>query len=121
MTTPVKGRSLTARPRVVGATPPPQQQPRPQVQTVTPPRISWIKRFFRWQWAFHARHTFTWWLIVIGICLFSVRILVDAIATWGPFRAYFAFFVIFWGSCIGMLPIVAIYRSGQNIIEDIFK
>jgi hypothetical protein len=80
-----------------------------------------IKRFKAWQSAQHRKHPFTWWCVVIALSLLSFRALYGAVMTWPVFRGYFLCFAIFWGTCIGMLPITAIFRSGQNITEDIFK
>jgi hypothetical protein len=126
MTTPFKAKSLTTTPRpevpvVQYSTPAPPPPPIYPSSPPAPPRgpSPW-RRFSRWVAGARGSHPWLWWSSVIALCLISLRILFAAMATWPDFKAYVICFGVFWLSCIGMLPITAIYRTGINVTKEIF-
>lgn len=118
MTTPVRGKSLTTTPR--GEVPVPAPPPPPIVPPAPKPSKSYWRRFKRWQGINRHIHPWIWWCSVIAICLISLRILIGAMATWPVFRGYIIVLGVFWFTCIGMLPITAIARTGINVTKEIF-
>jgi hypothetical protein len=128
MTTPVRGRSLTTTPRPVVQMAAPPVTPAPSTPTPPPPPIipptpkgpSGWKRFRRWVMGARGPHPWLWWSSVIAICLISLRVLFAAMGEWPVFKGYVICFGIFWFTCIGMLPITAIYRTGINVTKEIF-
>lgn len=117
MTTPVRAKSLTTKPRgqvPMAAPPPPLPPPAPKL------RKHYLRRFRTWQRIQRYAHPFAWWVALIVITLISLRILIGAMATWPVFRGYLIVLGVFWFTCIGMLPITAIARTGINVTKEIF-
>lgn len=116
MTTPVRAKSLTTTPRgeVPTPAPPPAPLPAPKV------RKHYLRRLIDWQSDNRILHPFCWWVAVIALTLISLRILIGAMATWPVFKGYVIAFGVFWFTCIGMLPITAIARTGINVTKEIF-
>lgn len=115
MTTPVRGKSLTTTPRGEPmAAPPPAPLPAPKV------RKHYLRRLILWQGIQRYAHPFCWWVAVIALTLISLRILIGAMAAWPVFKGYVICFGVFWFTCIGMLPITAIARTGINVTKEIF-
>lgn len=122
MTTPVRGKSLTTIPRgeVPVATPTPPPPPIIPPTPTAPKGPSAWRRFRRWVMGQRGPHPWIWWTTLVAICLISLRILIAAMATWPVFRGYILFGGFFWFTCIGMTPMLAIYRTGINFMEEIF-
>jgi len=122
MTTPFKAKSLTTTPKaVVPAVSTPAPPPPPIIPpTPAPPKgPNAARRFINWQNVNRHLHPFTWWCALIAICIISFRILWAAMVAWPAFRGYVIFGGFFWFTCIGMTPILAIYRTGINITKEI--